>query len=39
MARALDEGMGNVTAALKRGSLWDEAIIVWSADNVRQAAM
>eukprot|EP00666_Eupelagonemidae_sp_cell4sb_P000527 gene527-21606_t len=30
---AADDGMGNVTAALRRGGLWDGTLIVWSADN------
>ena len=33
MARALDEGMGNVTSAIRSGGLWDSSLIVWSADN------
>lgn len=33
MARVLDEGMGNVTGAIKAQGLWDATLIVFSADN------
>ena len=33
MARALDEGMGNVTAALKAAGLWEDTLLLFSADN------
>ena len=33
MANALDEGMRNVTNAIKAAGLWDDCLIVWSADN------
>jgi len=33
MVSALDEGIGNVTAALKRAGLWDETVIIFSTDN------
>eukprot|EP00051_Salpingoeca_urceolata_P032595 m.16473 g.16473 ORF g.16473 m.16473 type:complete len:669 (-) comp5258_c0_seq2:215-2221(-) len=33
MARALDEAVGNVTSALQRANLWDQSLILWSADN------
>jgi arylsulfatase I/J len=33
MARVLDDGIGNVTAALKKGHLWEETLMLFSADN------
>lgn len=33
MARALDEGMGNVTDAIRAAGLWDATLLVFSADN------
>ena len=33
MVAALDEGMKNVTDTIKTAGLWDECLIVWSADN------
>ena len=33
MARALDEGLGNVTDALQEEGLWNETLLVLSADN------
>jgi arylsulfatase B len=33
MARALDEGVGNVTAALRVAGMWPRTLLVWSADN------
>jgi arylsulfatase A-like enzyme len=33
MARALDSGMGNITNALRDAGLWNETLLVFSADN------
>ena len=33
MARILDDGIGNVTAALKAGGVWDETLMLFAADN------
>ena len=33
MARVLDEGIANVTAALRKASLWNSTLFVFSADN------
>ena len=33
MVSAMDEAMGNITAALKRTKLWDTTLLVWAADN------
>lgn len=33
MARALDDGMGNVTTRLKSEGLWNETLVFYSADN------
>ena len=33
MLHALDAAVGNVTAALRRGALWDETLLLFSADN------
>jgi len=33
MVSALDEGIGNVTAALKRAGLWEQTVIIFSTDN------
>ena len=33
MATALDSGMENVTNTIKAAGLWDDCLIVWSADN------
>jgi arylsulfatase A-like enzyme len=34
MSRILDDGVGNVTAALKARGFWDDALVLFSADNV-----
>jgi arylsulfatase A-like enzyme len=33
MARILDDGIGNVTAALKSANLWESTLIMFAADN------
>lgn len=33
MAKALDDGVGNVTAALRRRGMWDRTLVVFSSDN------
>ena len=33
MVSAMDEAVGNITAALKRTKLWDNSLLVWAADN------
>jgi arylsulfatase B len=33
MARILDDGIGNVTSALKAGGVWDKTLIIFAADN------
>ena len=33
MLHALDAAVGNVTAALRRGALWDETLLLFSAEN------
>jgi arylsulfatase A-like enzyme len=33
MAKVLDDGVGNVTAALKRVGMWDRTVVVFSSDN------
>mmetsp|Transcript_50150 Transcript_50150/g.167562 ORF Transcript_50150/g.167562 Transcript_50150/m.167562 type:complete len:529 (-) Transcript_50150:176-1762(-) len=33
MAKALDDGVGQVTAALKRRGMWDESLVLFSSDN------
>lgn len=33
MATAMDEGIGNITKALKAKGMWDDTLIVFSADN------
>lgn len=33
MSRILDDGVGNVTAALKAGGLWPSTLMLFSADN------
>ena len=33
MARALDQGMGNVTEAIRAAGLWSSTLVVFSADN------
>lgn len=38
MAATLDSGVGNVTAALRAASLWDETLLIFSADNGGWAA-
>ena len=35
MASAVDEGVSNITAALKSSGLWQTTLLVWSSDNVR----
>eukprot|EP01047_Picozoa_sp_COSAG01_P025797 COSAG01_NODE_1642_length_9641_cov_14.964682_5_plen_103_part_00 len=38
MSRILDDGVGNVTAALKARGFWDDALVLFSADNVSMHA-
>jgi arylsulfatase A-like enzyme len=33
MSRILDDGVGNVTSALKKAGLWDDALLYFAADN------
>jgi hypothetical protein len=33
MATAMDEGVGNITAALKAAALWEDTLLVFTADN------
>ena len=33
MVSAMDESLGNVTAALKRAGMWEESLLLFSADN------
>eukprot|EP01047_Picozoa_sp_COSAG01_P079983 COSAG01_NODE_15377_length_1345_cov_1.402087_1_plen_368_part_10 len=33
MVRIQDDGIGNLTAALKAGGLWEGALVMWAADN------
>eukprot|EP01060_Flectonema_neradi_P027624 TRINITY_DN37220_c0_g1_i1.p1 TRINITY_DN37220_c0_g1~~TRINITY_DN37220_c0_g1_i1.p1 ORF type:complete len:511 (+),score=127.35 TRINITY_DN37220_c0_g1_i1:63-1535(+) len=33
MVRVLDESIGNLTAALKRNDMWDNTLMIYSADN------
>ena len=33
MAKALDDGVGQVTAALKRRGMWDDSLVLFSSDN------
>eukprot|EP01051_Picozoa_sp_SAG22_P014558 SAG22_NODE_1784_length_3588_cov_27.751791_2_plen_274_part_00 len=33
MVRIQDDGIGNLTAALKVGGLWEGALVMWAADN------
>ena len=33
MTRVMDEGIGNVTAALKARGMWDDTLFVFSSDN------
>jgi arylsulfatase A-like enzyme len=33
MTRILDDGIGNVTAALKKAQLWDDTLLYYAADN------
>ena len=33
MARIMDDGVGNVTAALRAGGLWDSTLLLFAADN------
>ena len=33
MAVHMDDGIGNVTAALKAAGMWDNTLVVFSADN------
>ena len=33
MVSAMDEGVGNITAALKKTNQWDNTLFVWVSDN------
>ena len=33
MVSAMDESLGNMTAALKRAGMWEESLLLFSADN------
>eukprot|EP00966_Prymnesium_polylepis_P321356 7377670-Prymnesium_polylepis.1 len=33
MAKAMDDGIGNVTAALRRRGMWDSTVVIFSSDN------
>lgn len=33
MVSAMDESLGNVTNALRQRGMWDNTLLIWSADN------